>query len=409
MKIIIITIFVILLKEIYSEYVKLKLSYSNPYYYISLKLGHFTNETNLIFSNYIPISFIPTLRCKICSNFKLNETNSNLISIKQNIKIPYYHYNYTGNVYNNIIYIDNLISKSDFIGFNDITYKSQFSYNGIFSLSYLNYNFNTTKKIFAIKFINSKCELQLGDYQRNYIANYSNLKSYDIILDENGSTNEVLKPIWYIKFSNLSIISRNIKNDLNIISDIKLSFDMGTDKFHIPKNFFFNNLKFIFPEKSHCQLNPEGYFICQCGDNYRLNFGNFVFKNNKNEVFNITPKDYIIYENKISSSNCIAKIKVNYENDLFIGGIGVLKNYYSIFDIDNKTLMLYKEEEKDELSEDIEYFILFLFLLAFIEILIFGIYFCWKKWKRNNNNNNNNEEDLEPINPAQGESSEETE
>lgn len=78
----------------------------------------------------------------------MNETNSNLVAIKKDIKIPYYQYNYTGNIYNEIIFIDNITSKTDFIGFSNITYKSLFSHNGNFSLSYLNYNFNTTKAIF---------------------------------------------------------------------------------------------------------------------------------------------------------------------------------------------------------------------------------------------------------------------
>ena len=43
-------------------------------------------------------------------------------------------------------------------------------------------------------------------------------------------------------------------NDLNITSDLKLSFDIGTDKFHIPKKYFFENLKNIFPEKSHLAI-----------------------------------------------------------------------------------------------------------------------------------------------------------
>ena len=405
MKIVVITILFFILKVIKNSYINLDLTYSNPYYYISLKLGHFTNETKFILSNYIPMSFIPTLNCEICSKFKLNETSSNLVSKKKNIKIPYYHYNFTGNIYNNLIYIKNITSESDFIAFNHLTYKSQFSYNGIFSLSYLNYNFNTTKKIFALKFIKTNCQLHLGGYEYNYILNNSILNSYNVILEENDSTDKVLRQVWYIKFSNLSISNDNKMNDLNITSDLKLSFDIGTDIFHIPKKYFFENLKNIFPEKSHCQLEPSGYFICQCGDNYRSNFGNFIFKNNNNEIFNITAKDYISFINKNSISSCIANIKVNYENDLFIAGIGVLKNYYSIFDIENKTFMVYKEEEKEEFSETMEYLILFLFLFAFIEILIFGIYFCWKKCRTNQTDD---DEDLEPINQAQGESSEET-
>ena len=409
MKIIVISILFILFKEVFDEYKTLKLIYSKPYYLIPLKLEYFTNDTNFILSNNIPISFFPSDKCKICSKFKFNETNSNLVSIKKNIKVPYYHYHFTGNIYKNIISIDNIISESDFIGFDHITYKSHFSHDGIFSLSYLNYNFNTTKKIFALKFIDSNCELHLGDYDSSVITNYSNLKSFNITLEENNSSAQFFKSIWYIKFSSISINNKTTKNNFNSSSEtIKLSFDIGTDKLHIPKKFFFENIKSIFPEKSHCQIHPEGYFICQCGENYRANFGNFIFKNN-NETFNISPTDYITYEAEFSGGTCIARIKVNYENDLFIGGIGVLKNYYSIFDIDNKTFIIYKKE-KYQLLEDMEYFIIFLFFFALIEIIIFGIYFCRKKCDTNNKNiiNDDVQEVQEALNQGQNESSEET-
>ena len=402
--IILICFFLVLIKESCNEYKKLKLSHSNPFYHITLKLDYIINETNFIFSNIMPISFIPTSKCQICTKFKLNESNSNLVSIEKNINITYYHYNYTGNIYKNIISIDNITSELDFLGFNHITYKSIFSDNGIFSLSYLNYNFNTTKKIFALKFIDSDCELHLGDYDNNLIKDYSNLKTYNITLENNESFDKALNSTWYMNFTSILINNNTIKYDNNNnSSNIKLSLDIGTNKLHIPKNFFFNNINLIFPEKSHCQLHPDGYFLCHCGNNYLEKFGNFIFKNN-NEIFSINTSDYITYESGIYTSMCTINIKVNYENDMFIGGIGVLKNYYSIFDIDNQTFMIYKEEKNIEF-EDMEYFILFLIFLAIVEILMFGIYFCRKKCKANNRNN---EEAQEVLNQGQGESSEET-
>ena len=401
-------IFFILLKVILNEYKAVKLIYSEPYYFIPVKLDNNTNNIEFIFSNIAPINFVPSIKCEICTNFKLNETKSNLVSIKQNIKIPYYHNNFIGNIYKNYISIDNLINEIKFIGFNHITYKSKFSQNGIFSLSYLNYDFNTTKKIFALKFIESDCELHLGDYDHSFIANHSNLKSFDVTIDDNNSIDQFYKFIWYIKFSSININNVTSKKQFkNNENSIKLSFDIGTDKFHIPKKFFFDNIKLIFPEKSQCQLHPEGYFICQCGENYRANFGNFSFEND-NGTFWISPTDYISYEPGISGGTCLARIKVNYENDLFIAGIPLLKNYYSIFDVDNKMFMIYKEE-KDEIFENVEFFIIFMFCIALIEILIFGIYFYRKKCKTNNNMNNNNDEPQEVLNQNQNESSEETE
>lgn len=404
-------IFIILIKVSFNQYKKLKLSYSKPFYYISLKLDYITNNTNFILSNNIPISFIPTSKCEICTKFKLNLTETNLVSIKKDILIPYYHYTFLGNIYQNTISIDNITSEFNFIGFNNITYKSKFSDNGIFSLSYLNYNFNTTKKIFAFKFIDSECEIHIGDFDNNLITNHSNLKKFNITIDNNNSTDKVMKPLWYMNFSSILINNKTIKynydnnNNHNKKANIKLSLDIGTDKLHIPKKFFFDNLNLIFPKNSQCQLNPSGYFICRCDNKYKENFGNFIFKNKNNEIFNITPVDYIIYESSISESTCIVNIKVNYESDIFVGGIGVLKNYYSIFDVDNKTFMIYKKEKEPDFL-DMEYFILFLIFLSFILIIIFGVYFCGKKYKANHRNN---EEAQEALNQGQGESSEETE
>ena len=406
MKILSFYIFFILFKTILNEYKSVKLIYSEPYYFIPVKLGNNTNNIDFIFSNIIPIDFVPSTKCEICTNFKLNETNSNLVSIKQDIKIPYYHNNFTGNIYKNIISIDNLINEIKFIGFNHITYKSKFSQNGIFSLSYLNYDFNTTKKIFALKFTESNCELHLGGYDQNFISNHSNLKSFYVTLENNNSIDQIYKSIWYIKFSSIYISNITSKKQFKKQENpIKLSFDIGTDKLHIPKKFFFDNIKLIFPEKSQCQIHPEGYFICQCGENYRTNFGNFSFEN-ENGAFCITPTDYISYEPGISGGTCIARIKINYENDIFIAGIPVLKNYYSIFDVDSKIFMIYKET-KDEIFENVEFFIMFMFCIALIEMLIFGIYFCRKKCNANNNLNNNNDEPQEVLN-HQNESSEET-
>ena len=256
-------IFFILLKVILNEYKAVKLIYSDPYYFIPIKLDNNTNNINFIFSNIVPINFVPSIKCEICTNFKINETKSNLVSIKQNIKISYYHNNYSGNIYKNFISLDNLINEIKFIGFNHITYKSKFSQNGIFSLSYLNYDFNTTKKIFALKFIESDCELHLGDYDHSFIANLSNLKSFDVTIDDNNSIDQFYKSRWYIKFSSIYINNITSKKQFkNNDNSIKLSFDIGTDKLHIPKKFFFDNIKLIFPEKSQCQLHPEGYFIC---------------------------------------------------------------------------------------------------------------------------------------------------
>ena len=415
-----------LLKIAKLKYEKIDLNIEKALYYIPIKISEIIKESYFLFSNNVPLSFYPTTNCKICTKLKLNETKLNLISIKENINIPYYHNNFTGNTYNHNLSIKNLpsiISESEFIGFNKVTYKSSFSYNGIFSLSFLNYNFNTSKKIFALQFIKDNCQLHLGGYNNNLIKQNNNLKKFDVNKDNNNSNDIIYNPIWYIKFNNITINNSPYKFKNN--TGIKLTFDIGSDKLHLPKKFFFDNMNKLFPEKSHCQIHPDGYFLCDCGDNYRSSFGNISFYDKNGEIFTIYPVDYIVYETGLTGSTCTAKIKINYENDLFIAGNVVLKNYYSIFNIDDNTFLMYRNEEKDD---NILNFILALIILGFLAILIFGIYFCIKKWRIRNSENEVNQENeqeeendgeildddnidniQEPINPGQGESSEETE
>ena len=415
-----------LLKIAKLKYEKIDLNIEKALYYIPIKISEIIKESYFLFSNNAPLSFYPTTNCKICTKLKLNETKLNLISIKENINIPYYHNNFTGNTYNHNLSIKNLpsiISESEFIGFNKVTYKSSFSYNGIFSLSFLNYNFNTSKKIFALQFIKDNCQLHLGGYNDNLIKQNNNLKKFFVNKDNNNSNDIIYNPIWYIKFNNITINNSPYKFKNN--TGIKLTFDIGSDKLHLPKKFFFDNMNKLFPEKSHCQIHPDGYFLCDCGDNYRSAFGNISFYDQNGEIFTIYPVDYIVYETGLTGSTCTAKIKINYENDLFIAGNVVLKNYYSIFNIDDNTFLMYRNEEKDD---NILNFILALIIIGFLAILIFGIYFCIKKWRIRNSENEVNQENeqeeendgeildddnidniQEPINPGQGESSEETE
>ena len=263
----------------------------------------------------------------------------------------------------------------------------------------------------------------MGGYNDNLIKQNNNLKKFVVNKDNNNSNDIIYNPIWYIKFNNITINNSPYKFNNNTV--IKLTFDIGSDKLHLPKKFFFDNMNKLFPEKSHCQIHPDGYFLCDCGDNYRSAFGNISFYDQNGEIFTIYPVDYIVYETGLTGSTCTAKIKINYENDLFIAGNVVLKNYYSIFNIDDNTFLMYRNEEKDD---NILNFILALIIIGFLAILIFGIYFCIKKWRIRNSENEVNQENeqeeendggildddnidniQEPINPGQGESSEETE
>jgi hypothetical protein len=51
-----------------------------------------------------------------------------------------------------------------------------------------------------------------------------------------------------VNFTKLTINNRNV--DYN--NNIKFTFDISTNYFFIPKDFFFNNAHRIFSEKSKC-------------------------------------------------------------------------------------------------------------------------------------------------------------
>ena len=175
---------------------------------------------------------------------------------------------------------------------------------------------------------------------------------------------------------------------------------MSADKFYIPREFFVNNVQKIFPKDAKCQIARDGYFVCQCDEDYKTKFGSFVFENEQGTKFYVNATDYMSFQSSIYGSECEVHLVMNYDNDLFIGGITVLNNYYSVFDVDN---MILKIRAKDDLNQkETTKYILAFFIVAIIAIIIlFGGYFLYNKYvindqtgllqlNGNQNGNNNN-------------------
>ena len=110
------------------------------------------------------------------------------------------------------------------------------------------------------------------------------------------------------------------------------------------------------------------------------------------------------FRSSISGSRCKVDLVINYENDLFIGGITVLNNYYSIFDIDNKTFSILSKENTNT-KQTVKYLILFFVVLVVAFVLLFGGYYFYNKYVINdptglnvphhqNNINNNNDQNI---------------
>jgi hypothetical protein len=431
-------IFVYLLEKVYMDYETIELEYNDYKYYIPLNFPNKTEKTYYIFSTKLPMSFFPSPNCTICQGFNLDDkkyTDEN-----KSIVVPYYFYNFTGKLYKGDYSTDKYVGENDFLLFQNMSYLQNYTGKGRFSLSYLNYNFNTSKKIFALKFSSDgNSELHLGDY--DHLRNMEELKTFNIIteniyenytetiikdklnniyennflIEEDNNTiyenitYEVDKSVWYMNFSKLLIKRENEEEVDNPLEGLKLTLDMSVNRFYIPRKFFLKNVQKILPKEAKCQITPEGYFLCLCDEEYKTKFGNFKFITESGVEFLVNVTDYMTFESSISGSKCQVHLVINYDNDLFIGGTNVLNNYYTIFDIDNKTLSILPAEDSN-IKQTGKFIILFFIVLILAVGILFGGYFFYNKYVindptglviQNNNNNNNNNDNIRQIRDLQ--------
>ena len=436
-------IFIYLINKVYLEYEKIDLTYQGGYFYIPLNFPYKENKTktHYIFSTKLPMSFYPAINCSKCTLKLLNQ--SEFEDKGKNKSIPYYFYNFVGGEYHGNLTTDKFYSEDDFVAFDNMTYAKNYSGRGRFSLCYLNYNFNTSKKLFAIKFYENNAELHLGDYDHE--RNMDEFKAFKIITENNYSyynetipvndndtnklnsifengllmeeednktkyenrTLELDNSIWYMSFPKIKINDKEVENPQ---SDYKLTLDMSNDKFYIPRNFFIKNVDKIFPKEAKCQIARGGYFICQCDEDYKTKFGNFKFISENGTEFLVNVTDYMSFQSSISGSKCEVHLVINYDNDLFIGGTTVLNNYYSIFNIENKTFSIVPRENLNT-KETGKYIIMFFIVLIVAFALLFGGYFFYNKYVINdptgmipqsNNNINRNQNNNQNIHGFQG-------
>lgn len=425
-------VFLYLFQKILSDYEILDLYY-DTYYYINLNFPNIGKNRRFVFSTILPKCFFPSTDCKNCKNQLIDNNNTDS---RKNISIPYYFYNFIGKEYNLTLRTEKYQAPQNVCSFDNFTYADYYNGFGRFSLSFLNYNFNTEKKIFAIKFIEDGAELHLGGYDdniklseannftvqvvnkyenyteeikyKNQTNNDNNIFDRNNFLSEEGDkdndtitenrTIEIDKSVWFMNFSKLKI-KRESEEEVDYkLDNYKLTLDMNNDVFYIPKEFFVKNVQKIFPKEAKCQLTQDGYFYCQCDEDYKTKFGSFVFENEKGVKFYVNVTDYMSYQSSISGSKCSVHLQINYDNDLFIGGITVLNNYYTIFDVDNQMIRILPRDNLD--SKETAKFVIMFFVVIVVTILaLFGGYYFYNKFiineptgliQPNVNQNNNN-------------------
>ena len=419
--------------KVLSQYEKIDLMYVNSYFYIPLYFPDNTSTTNFIFSTILPKSFYPSLNCSKCMEFGLNQ--SDYTDEDKNAIIPYYFYNFMGRLYSGNYSTKNFSGLQHFLAFDNLTYERNYSGRGRYSLSYLNYNLNTTKKIFAIKFTDEGAELHLGNIENK--SNMNELKKFPVAIEnkyENRTetvikeeyrnflgdnflfanednitteniTYEVDKSCWYMNFTQLKIRKEKEEDVDNPLPIYKLTLDLSTRGFYIPRDFFIKNVQKIFPKEAKCQIARGGHFVCQCNEDYKTQFGNFEFISENGAIFYINVTDYMTYSSSITGSKCNVHILLNYDNDLFIGGTSVMNNYYTIFDVENKTLAILPRESINE-KETTKFLILFGVVFVAAAVILFGGYSCYNKYVindptgliiQNNNNNRNRNNNVRQI------------
>lgn len=423
-------ILVCLLKIILlDDYETIPLLYGSPNFYLELPFPSKDQRNYFKISTLLPLSFFPSSSCEKCSRLKINETI--FTDNNTNVSIPYYFFNYTGKGFRGDISTENYTAiDQDFLLFDNLSYATNYTGNGTIALSYLNYNFNTSRKVFAIKFNELDAELHLGGYQerkdkkefksfkvevvenitnetreenntidtKDNIFHYLNLGEDDNKTEYNVSYNQ---SVWFINFTKLELKRDEENHDVNdTLGSYKLTFDVSNQYFYVPKDFFIKNIRYIFPEEGKCQMTRGGSYSCQCDEDYKSKFGTFNFSTNDG-YFLINTTDYINYQSHILGSKCQVDLVINYDNDLFIAGTSVMNNYYNIFDIDNKTFMTYPRE--DNLDSKTGLFVLLFFLSLIISSgILFGGYYCYNKKVINNptglvRNNNANGNDLRQL------------
>ena len=372
-------LFILIVKIIKSEITKLALDYHTGTPFINVKIGNKT-VYNMIFDTTLNRSLLSSPDCEICTREGYNVKDS--IKILENQTELKYHYIFYGDEYKDTASISSNLNEFDFnfISFTNVSYASQVGTYGFFSLSFTNYNLNTSRRIFSLKYSSQFLYLYIGDINKEIITNESLVKHYNVSFDEN-------KTKWYLNAKKVLINNKN--SSMN--KSQKLILDSSTNSFLIPKNFFFDNIDLIFPEEGNCQILMSGEFLCECDENFKKKFGNFQFIID-DEILFINVTDYIAFDSSITGSNCYASININYENDYWYAGSTILNNYYSIFDVDNNTLSLFNEHF--DIETNAQFIITFTIVFLISICIFFGGYMLYKKYVIDDDNDG-------PVNEVQ--------
>lgn len=355
---------------------KVQFSYKNGYYFVNLKVGSEKKELKLVLDILISNNIIASENCENCSSQKYpaDEIKENIL-ISSNISLKKNYQIFTGDLYSNIFFLskdpDIINYQATFLNFHEFKYLKNFDYTGYLSLSFSNQRLKSSFKYFSLIFQQTKGNIYFNEINQDYTINKTsgNYSVYFTDFNQDNSTNQ----IWYIKSSNFSLVTVNQEEqkveEKFINESASIIFDITGWDIYIPKKFFFSHIEDIFSSEKQCQEYPSGVFLCECSSRYPSI--SFSFDDQPN--ITVTPNDYLTVETiSFGSNQCVAHMKINYDNDYWIFGVNVLNNYYSIFDLENSTIRLYKAPPIE--SSQTDFIITILLVVGFSCFALYALY-----------------------------------
>lgn len=355
--------------------VQIPLVYENSMFFINVILGSSNQTLYLAVDTSIPYSLVASPNCQNCIGTRYNPDASTTKEQKEIV-------NYTKiyNFYNGSYFIDNYrfnlqsynqtIKKFDFISFTNVTLKKEFSFPGFFSFSFCNQKVSEDLKVFAL-YLGDNPFMDINEVNTEIVKNQSNLMEYPVKCEEGK---------WYVEPDRLQFFNYTYNSSTE--EPFKLILDTTSWNLNIPSDFFYQHMTEFLPD-TKCQVQLDGHFLCECTENTQFPTFNFTFSNG--HYIQITPKDYIQYDQTVTGKYCYVYLTINYENKFWEAGISVLNNYYSIFNLEKKTLGFYKMTSS--ITGSNHYLMTFIIVLCASLFFLFGGHALYNKYVMNRENN----------------------
>jgi hypothetical protein len=177
------------------------------------------------------------------------------------------------------------------------------------------------KAIFSLLYKSELPKLYLGHYDPKITGN-----SLFFPIKYTDATETFTE--WYIEVDSIEMGGSVINGTQRLV--------VGTANYNLimPKSFFDTNKHIIFNKSSKCEFKSDNLFHCKC--DHDTVFPHILFSLYGITVLEYKTDDYVNSElnDADMNNNCKLSISLNYKNDYWIIGSALLKNYYTVFDLE---------------------------------------------------------------------------